>query len=224
MDYKIIDLTHDIENGMIKFSADWHIDTKIEKLGTIDTVGRNTKKVLIGSHSGTHMDAPLHFINNGISIEQLSLNLLVGKVTIIDLSFMKKNEPITIELLKKYNYNDKVLFKFGWASKWNTKDFYCDYPYFTEESAEFLIEKGVKVVGLDTPSPDYSHTKLLSQEDSKIHKIFLKQGIILIEYLNLNNVVDYEDWTLIALPMKLKGSDGAPSRVILIKEIKNKGE
>jgi arylformamidase len=218
MNCKIIDLTHPLENGMIKFNAPWHLNTEISELGKISEVGRNTKKVVMSSHAGTHMDAPLHFVENGLSIDKIDLNTSVGDVIIIDFSNLVDNTPITKGMIEKFEVGHRTIFKFGWSEKWNTKEFYNNYPYFTTEAANWLVQKGVRFIGLDTPSPDDSRTIVHSQDDSIIHKIFLENGVILAEYLNMTNVHEYTGWKIIALPMKILGSDGAPARIILYKE------
>ena len=98
------------------------------------------------------------------------------------------------------------------------KKFYEDWPYFEDDAARYLVEQGVEMLGLDTPSPDDSRISMGSSEDSKVHKIFLAKKVILVEYIaNLDLITDYEGWSVIALPIKVKGSDGAPSRVCLVR-------
>lgn len=215
---KIIDLTHDIYPGMPCFGAKWHCGTEMIQMGTIDEVGRNTTKLILGSHCGTHIDSPAHFVKNGMTIDRISLNNLVGDVTIVKMN-LSNNQAVTSDMLEKINIGEKVIFNFNWANKFNSSDFYSDYPFFSDEACDYLISKGVKLVGMDTPSPDDSRIKLGSAEDSKIHKKFLSNGIILVEYLNnLNIIDDNKGWKLIALPMKLRNCDGAPARVCLIKD------
>jgi len=219
---QIIDLTHEIKEGMPCFGARWHNPVKFEKMGTIEEVGRNTTKIIIGSHCGTHIDSPNHFIENGLTIDKIELNKLIGDVSIYNFTNLKMNECVTLEMLKKLNITEKVIFNFNWAEKFyiSSQEFYNNYPYFSDEAIDYLIKKGVKLVGMDTPSPDDSRIKPLSIEDSKAHKKFLSKGVILIEYLNnLNSIVDNAGWKIIAMPLKLKNCDGSSARVCLIKEI-----
>lgn len=213
----IIDLSFSVEEGMPCFSSAWHIPFSYEILGTIDTVGRNTRKLIMGSHTGTHMDAPKHFINGGASIDEVELSKTCGKVSIIDLHLLNEGEAVTRNILSKYNITERVLFIFGWTDKWMTNQYYQNYPYFTEDAAKYLIECGVIFIAMDTPSPDDSRTKLLSKEDSTIHKLLLGNGVILVEYLaNTEKINPAKDYYIFAMPMKIKGSDGAPARVILV--------
>ena len=214
----IIDLTYDIEEGMTTFNARWHPRVSIKQLGRIGMEGRETRKLSFGTHTGTHIDAPLHFIENGNSVEHIPLKKLIGKITFVDFSDLEKNTPITKDILEKISVSEKMVFKFGWQKYWGTKEFYLDYPYFTKDGADYLISKGVQLIGYDTPSPDNSHTEMGSSEDSIIHKIFLSNCIILVEYLaNLDKITLEDDWNIVALPLKIKNGDGSPCRVLLLK-------
>lgn len=221
---KVIDLSYEIEEGMATFSASWHPRISVKQLGRIGFEGRETREVCMGTHTGTHVDAPLHFIKHGASIDQVPLEKLIGPVVIIDFSHLPENGIVTKEMLQSCSIGPRMLFKFGWGKHWNDKKFYKDYPFFSPEAAHYLVDQGVAVLGIDTPSPDdgrtvLSHDVIGTEHDSPIHKIFLQSGMILVEYVaNLDQVTEYEGWNLIALPIKLKGADGAPARVCLYRE------
>jgi len=213
----IVDLTHKIHNGMISFDAPWHISTKIRDQGAIEEVGRNTKSIEFGSHAGTHIDAALHFVKGGQSIDQLPLEKLIGPVTIVDFSHLSYDGCVGLSDVKNLRVSRRMIFRFGWAQYWNTPRFYRDWPYFSQEAAHYLVDSGLQVLGLDTPSPDNSKTPLLSEEDSVIHKIFLSSGVTLIEYLgNLERVDMTKQWILCAMPLPIQNGDGSPCRVCLI--------
>lgn len=214
---EIIDITHTITNDIPTFHAPWHTNVSITTMGTIDTVGRETKKVVIGTHTGTHMDAPLHFIKNGNTLDKISVEKMIGPVDIIDFSYLEENHCITLDEIKKAEIkNNKVIFYYNWSRFWNDKKlFYKNYPYLSAEAVNYLIEKNVELIGMDTPSPDDSRTKLLSENDSLIHKLLLKNNILIVEYLNLDNVKDFNNWNIIALPIKIENADGSPARVCL---------
>ncbi len=211
----IIDLTFDLAEGIPCFNAHWHVPLSIEPLGQVDEVGRNTSRITIGSHCGTHVDSPRHFFNNTKTIEQISLDLLCGEISVFDMRGMGENAAVTVDMIKGFKLTKRVLFAFGWCSKWNTDSYYKGCPFFTVEATQYLIDNGVKLVCLDTPSPDDSRTKLLTDEDSIIHKLFLKNDVVLVEYLNNTDKIDYnKSYKIYALPIKLC-CDGAPARVIL---------
>ena len=213
----IIDLTHTMENGMIHYHAPWHHPYEISKLATIKDQGRETRQVTFGTHTGTHMDAPSHFIEGGDSIGKIPLERLVGLVTIVDFSHMRKNEAVTSEMVQRLQVTPKMIFKFGWADNWNTDHFYNDYPYVNTDAAQYLVDHNLELLGMDTPSPDDSRLKMGSARDSETHKIFLGNNVVLVEYLDLNQVSDYNGWTLAVLPLKLKGADGSPVRACIFR-------
>lgn len=215
---KIVDLTYNIEEGMITYNAPWHPLVSIKQLGRIGVEGRESREISFGSHTGTHVDAPLHFIKNGKSIDEISLQKLFGEITLVDYSNLKENDTVTKEMLRKIKVTKKMIFKFGWGKYWGTKKFYTNYPHFTIDAAEYLVSKDVELLGYDIPSPDDSRIKLGSVDDSKIHKIFLSNGIVLVEYLaNLDKVKDYFGWTIVVMPLKIVGADGSPARVLIFK-------
>ena len=219
---KFIDLTYQMQTGMITF-AYWHSPFVIKIAGRREIEGRETKQISFGSHCGTHVDAPLHFIKKGKTIPDIPLEKLIGEVTIADLSYLKENARVTEELLKKIKITEKMIFKFGWGKHWNKKKFYNGYPFFTELAAKYLIDKKVGLMAIDSPSPDDSRIKLTKENlgtaiDSPIHKIFLRAGVVLVEYVaNLNKLTDYKGWTIAAIPLKIKDADGCPARVFLFK-------
>jgi len=211
---QIIDLTYVINEQMITYPTPWHPKVSVEQLGRLEVEGRETRKLTLGTHTGTHIDAPLHFIKNGKTIERIPLEKLVGDITIIDFSNFKDNQQITEEILSKLPITKKMLFKFNWGRFWNTSNFYKNHPYFTEEAANFLVLKNVELIAYDTPSPDDSRNT--KDVDSPIHKIFLKNEIILVEYLaNLDQIKNNEDWQIVVAPLKVEGADGCPARVFL---------
>jgi len=219
MGISIVDLSYSIEEGMSIFNAPWHPKLSIKQLGTIENEGRETRFISLGSHLGTHIDAPRHFIKNGISIDQISLNRLMGKVTILEFHNLEDNSPITPEMLKDKQLSKRIIFYFGWGKHWKTDRFFKGYPYFTKDALEYLVSQRVELIGMDTPSPDDSRIELGSERDSENHKFLLERGVIIIEYLaNLEYLKDLGGWNIVAMPLKLKGADGSPARVCLIKE------
>lgn len=220
---EIIDLTYHIEEGMTTFSSPWHPLVSIKQLGKHGAEGRETRKLELGTHTGTHIDAPLHFVKNGNSIEKILLDTLIGEVTIVDLSYLGENGVLTLEILENTPTTKRMLFKFGWGKHWASSAFYRNYPFFSQDAAEYLIKKKVELVAMDTPSPDDSHISLRGKNlgtkaDSPLHKLFLRNDVVLVEYIaNLENVSDYQGWNIAAMPLKIRGADGSPARVCLFR-------
>lgn len=214
---KIYDLTLDIETGMPTCGTPWHQSVEISRLGEIDTVGRNTHKVVLGSHSGTHMDSPYHFIKDGITMESLDINLMWGMVMVVDFREKGQGDVVGLEDVKKLEIKERMLFVFGWYHYWKTDKYYKGFPYFETKAVEYLLENGLRVMALDTPSPDNGNAIMTKGEsDSPNHRILLNKKALIIEYLcNTDILVGGKEYEMVSLPLKLRGSDGSPARVLI---------
>lgn len=212
---KYIDLTFPIHKKMLTFPSHWHPRVEIIKMGQHKTEGRETRKIVIGTHTGTHVDAPCHFIPNGASIEQVPLDICIGPAILV---FFGNKKVISAddleERLKNFKNLERLIVRFDWSERWGNLSYYKDYPYFSEEACCWLIEKGVKLLGMDTPSPDDPRNNRKATMDSPNHKLFLKSGIVLLEYLCNLKKLNGPNIFLIALPLKIEGADGSPARVI----------
>jgi arylformamidase len=218
---KRVDLTRCIEEGMTTFHTELHSDVVIRQLGSIEEHGRDTREITLGTHTGTHLDAPLHFIENGETVENLPLDGLMGPVELVDFSHLDENEPVTVSQLENERISERMIFRFGWEDKWgDAEEFYNDYPYLTVDAATYLVNEGVKMLGFDVPSPDSSSRPLDGgDDDSPVHKVFLGNDVILVEYLkNLDEINSRDEWRIAVLPLKIRGADGAPARVVAWKE------
>jgi arylformamidase len=214
---KMIDLTYPIEEGMLTFPAHWHVPVEISILGRHSVEGRETRKVKFSTHTGTHIDAPLHFIPGGKTITDIPLEKLIGKAQLIDVSHVKgKVELKDIEELVDRDIK-KIVFRFGWGKYWNTLQFYKDWPYFSKEAIEFLVyDVGIDMIGMDIPSPDDPNKGFGSKEDSPNHKILLSNEVVICEYMANLEQLEVNKFELIILPLKIEGSDGAPARCVAI--------
>jgi len=182
---------------------------EISRIKTIkDGTGANVSAIKTGCHIGTHIDAPLHFVEKGNSIEELSLDLFVGRVRVFLITAgrcigRKELEPLGIE------GGQRVIFKTSNSDLWEKESFETEFVFITEEAARFLVDVGVKTVGID-----YLSVEQYGVENSPTHHILLGSGIGVIEGLDLREV-DEGEYELFCLPLKLAGADGSPARVIL---------
>jgi arylformamidase len=212
---KLLDLSYVIENGMPTCGTPWHERVNIKHLGLLEEVGRNTHALTFGSHTGTHMDAPYHFIETGHTIETTPLETLCGEISVIDFTRFNGGSVVKLEDVKQLKVTERMLFRFDWFKTWKTPEFYKSFPYFDEEAVDYLIKGGIKLMAMDTPSPDYGGN-IQSKEDSPNHKALLKKDVVIVEYLTNTDQIDLsKEHRIIALPLKFKGCDGSPSRVIL---------
>lgn len=213
-----IDLTHPIYEGMMTYWGHWHPKVEIKEMGTIEKEGRATRKVVLGTHTGTHIDAPSHFLKGHETIDQIALDVCVGSATLI--SFEEEKDVIEwSDLEKKLSVIlspklERLLIRFGWSKYFGKPSFYQDYPSLSEEACHWLVEKGVRLLGLDTPSPDHPKRSRGHPNDSPNHKIFLEKGVFLLEYLCHLEKLRGPEIFLMALPLKILGADGAPARVV----------
>lgn len=216
---KIIDLSIDLKDGMLTYPSTSHVNFESSMVGRIEIEGRETRKFTMGSHCGTHVDAPKHFIKGSESISDFNVNDLIGEGLLLDLGTLVPGTVITRELVKSKleAFNNKcfnrIVFQSNWSRFWGTSQYYSDWPFFDKEAIEFLTEKKVKLIGLDFPSPDNQCFGLDCSVDSPNHKLLFKAKVILVEYLiNLDKLKEGPIF-LIVSPLKLIDFDGAPSRV-----------
>ncbi|MBF0611766.1 MAG: cyclase family protein [Magnetococcales bacterium] len=218
---RMIDLTFPICEGMQTFAAPWHPLVEITQMGRHGIENRETRKLVIGTHTGTHVDAPLHFIRRGSTVDQIPLDVLIGPATVVDLSDSLNGEAITPEKLTERVNNrswERLLLRFDWDNRWMTNAYYEQHPFLEENTARLLVEKGCRLLAMDTPQADNPLNGRQSQKDSPIHKILLGSGVILVEYLCHLNHLTRSEVTFIAAPLKILGGDGSPARCFAIEE------
>jgi len=197
---KIIDLTMDIDDRTPVFPGD--PKQVIKQVATIKENGWNEKRLAFNSHFSTHIDAPIHMVENGKNLTDFPVEKFIGEATVIDVSNQKIIEPN----LNSVQEDDIVFFYTGQTEKMYSEDFFKDNPVISEKTAQLLVEKNIKIVGLDSLSPD--------AEPFEIHKIFLRNNILIVENLvNLKELCG-KRFECIILPLKIKDADGAPCRVI----------
>jgi arylformamidase len=216
---KIIDLSLSTEEGMMTFPTHWHPVVEITILGRHGIEGRETRKVVLGTHIGTHADAPRHFIPNGGTIDDVPLDVLIGPATVADFTGCGPLQVIDIADLEQ-RLGDKVpsrlILRTGWSEYFGDMKFYNQYPFLSEDAARWLVEKGVRLIAMDTPSPDNPAHSRGTAKDSPNHKVLLGAGVVLVEYLANLKALTASEVELIVMPLKLKGCDGAPARCAAI--------
>ncbi|HMP67485.1 MAG TPA: cyclase family protein [Candidatus Paceibacterota bacterium] len=207
---KIIDISIPITNNTIIYPGDPVI--VIEKHKSIPKDSSNISKISIGSHAGTHIDAPLHSFENGNSIDSYQLENFVGKCSVLDFSNIDFGDSIKISDLEKNTIleGDRILCKTKNSDR-GFSEFYSDFVYLDGDAAEFLAMKNIKLFGID-----YLSVKQKGSKDNRSHTALLSKNIPILETINLKNVSPGE-YELFCPPIKFAGIDGAPTRAILIK-------
>ena len=216
---KIIDLSLPIEEGMMTFPTHWHPVVEITILGRHGIEGRETRKIVLGTHVGTHADAPRHFIPNGGTIDNVPLDVLIGPATVVDFTGCAPLQEITVASLRQKLNNQvpgRLILRTGWSDYFGNLKFYNEYPFLSEEAAQWLVEQGVRLIAMDTPSPDNPAHSRGTPKDSPNHKVLLGAQVVLVEYLTNLKSITTPEVELIVLPLKLKGCDGSPVRCVAI--------
>lgn len=206
---KIYDITNPIRSQMPVYEGDPGVEIAAwSALAKGDS--SNVSYVHFGAHTGTHVDAPAHFIKDAEKIDSLSLDILIGPARVIRVP----DEMVEIEpgFLAESDLNrvERILFHTRNSSLWN-EGFRKDFTHLLPEAAEFLVEKGIKLVGTDYLSIEKFHSG-----HHRTHLTLLSKGIVILEGLNLSDV-PASDYELICLPLKIAegAGDGAPARVVL---------
>jgi kynurenine formamidase len=214
---RIVDLTYPIHEGMTTFPVHWHPFVEVTQLGRFGIEGRESRKVVLGTHTGTHIDAPRHFIPDGATIDQLPLDIFVGPAFLVDFSHAQPLQEMQVSDLEAQigdRRPERVVLRFDWSDHWGTQRYYAEQPFISEDAGRWLVSRGVRLLALDTPQADSPKNGRGSKSDSPVHKILLGAGVIKLEYLNNLRAVTVRDFELIALPLNIRGGDGAPARCI----------
>lgn len=204
----IFDVTKKIMNGMTVWPGDPGISIK-RSISISEGADANVSRMELGVHTGTHMDAPLHFIDGAKDMTSLDINRFFGRVLVVSTDM----EEIGEEILEGYDLKGlkAVFFK--------TRSSMCDektpfrniFPAITESCARVLVDKGIKTVGIDYLSIECSRNNRFP-----VHLLLLSNEVAIIEDLCLKDVEPGE-YDFICLPLKIDGSDGSPVRALLIK-------
>ena len=181
----------------------------------LESDGRNVEFFQLGSHTGTHIELPRHYIKNGSTSETCSLGTIVGPALLMDFSQTKEGK-ISAQNFQQYETQIKDLKRVVIKTGWNTPGdaYYCDYPTLSVEACKLLTELKIEMIGIDTPSPGP-----YGEEGEEIHRLFLNKKIYIIEGLtNLKNIRE-NVFLFICLPLYLTGAGGVPCRAIAVSDL-----
>ena len=181
--------------------------------------GYNLELLFLSTHTGTHMDAPYHFLEKGAKIHEISLKKLVSEAVLIK-SKKKGGESITKTDIQKFEKKhgkitsfSSVIFYTGWQRNLQKKYYFTKNPGLSVSAAKYLASKKINLVGIDSPSIDLG-------KDSKfsVHQIFAKKGMLIVENLANLEKIKSSKFHLVVLPLKLKNATGSPVRAIAFVE------
>ncbi|MCL5124637.1 MAG: cyclase family protein [Deltaproteobacteria bacterium] len=203
----IFDVSLALKRGMLTYPGDPAFSIE-HRFSITNGDGFNLSLLSLTTHAGTHVDAPAHYIDGGATIDSMTLNIMIGPGVIID---MRGRSVIDRRALEESALTDetRVFFKTDNSLKIREPAFRDDYTYIADSGAELLIERNVKLVGIDYLSVDK-----IDDEDAPVHKLLLSSGVLIVEGLDLLNV-PAGPCRIYCLPLRIEGGDGAPARVFI---------
>jgi arylformamidase len=203
-----IDISVRLHDGMLHWPGDPEVS--INKVADVEKGDRHTiSEICMGSHSGTHVDAPRHFIKGGTSIDEMPLDVMMGEARVIEI---KDEEAINRAELEKNDIQpgERILFKTKNSQRvWKTGSFVSDYVALSLDAATFLAERQVKMVGMD-----YLSVGPYKKDGKIVHETLLKNGVWIMEALDLSGV-SAGRYYLACLPLRIAGGDAAPARAVV---------
>jgi arylformamidase len=201
----ILDISVPIRAGMHVYPGNPGVGLERHE-SIVDGAQANVSKLELGVHNGTHVDGALHFIDGAAGTEALPLETLVGPAEVVDATSVETNLDEAALQSLRLGESERVLLKTRNSRLWDLPDFTPDFIRLTGAGARYLIGRGVRLIGID----------YLSIGDAEAHRELLGTGVVALEGLDLR-AVEPGTYQLVCLPLRLEGSDGAPSRAILLR-------
>lgn len=208
-----IDLTYPLRSGQPAYPCDPPLS--IEPAATVGREGYNVSRLSMGTHQGTHLDAPRHYFDDGRAVDELDLARLCGEACLIDLApggTLPPGASIGIDAFlphaAHFTPGARILYRTGWSAYFGQPAFFQNVPGLTIEAARWIAGRGVAMLGMDTPTPS---------DDPEVHRILLARPpeVIIVESMaNLGRLPAGQPFMLVVLPLNLAGADGAPVRAI----------
>lgn len=170
----------------------------------------NVTLITFGSHTGTHIDAPRHFLDGRESVDQLPLDALVGPALVVELPAAHEIGAADLQSLGIGEGTERLLIKTRNSLFLADDRFHADYAYLNVEAARWLVARGVRLVAIDYLSVEKMHA-----ERYEVHETLLGAGVVIVEGVDLRQVVP-NPYFLVCLPLRIEGCDGAPARAVLL--------
>jgi len=206
---KVLDVSVELNENLPSWPEGLSFSRKENHLNSICV-----SELSLSAHTGTHIDAPYHFLPDGKKLDECPPHRFVGKTLVCQITDEKN---ITFEELKTKNLSgvDKILFKTNNSQLWKQDTFCYGFIGLESGAAEYLVNLGVKLIGAD-----YLSIEAYKSEGNPVHKILLENDVLILEGLNLSEVPEGE-YFLVFCPLKIKGIEAAPTRALLIKHDNN---
>ena len=212
-----VDLTQELANGMPIYPGD--PAPSFRRVSTIRANGVNLSRLELGSHTGTHVDAPIHFVEGGTPVDRIAVSEFIGEALVLDLSFKPRGSGITSADFEKalstageLSRGDMLIAYTGCSDLWGDPKVNSNYTYLDPDGAEYLVSKKIRAFGID-----FLSVEKFGSNTHAAHKALLSSGIFIVESLS-SKVKDFLGRRIlfVCLPIKFEGGDGAPCRAIAV--------
>lgn len=211
---KVIDLTHTIKELMPVFPG---TEPPIfQRVNTLEKDGFREAKITFYSHTGTHVDAPAHMIEDGLFLDEFSMDQFIGEALVLDFTDIN-SEKIDLENLMNYETKIRnvefVILKTGWSKYWGKDEYFAGFPTLSKDAAVWLTKFKLKGVAVDTMSIDNMDSPTFD-----IHETFLKNNIVIIENINNLDSIKKDNFIFTCMPLKIQNAEGSPVRAVAIEK------
>ena len=206
---RIYDISVPIRSGGLVYPGNPEIEVTLQQ-AVAKGAGANVSFIRFGSHTGTHADAARHFFDDGQTVDAIPLERLIGPALL--LSFSDGLRAVTAADLQKQDIkgHTRILLRTRNSALLSQKEFVRDYTYLAPDGAQYLVDNGVELVGVDYLSIEQFHSG-----HHKTHRTLLERSVVILEGLDLS-VPAPGEYELICLPLRIEGCDGAPARAVLV--------
>lgn len=210
-----VELSRVLRNGMPKIS--YFPEPRFEQIRRMPEDPLNLTEIQMVVHMGTHLDAPCHFVADGPSIDEVPLDRFHGTGVVWSMGELAPHEVIGVDRLEaaapEVGEDEIVLLDTGWAQHFGTVR-YDEHPSLSPDAAQWLVDRRVKLVGLDVATPDMSPAVRPHGFDWPVHQILLSNGVLIGEHLDGLTELAGERVDVLFLPLRIAGADGGPSRAL----------
>jgi arylformamidase len=170
----------------------------------------NVSRLTISTHTGTHIDAPRHFLPDGASVDQIPVDVLVGPALVVEMAVDQEITAAELEAAAIPPGTERVLFKTRNSRLLEDEDFRRDFVYLTLDAAHWLVERGIRLAAID-----YLSVERMDAQPNVVHQTLLRVGVVVVEGADLRQVAP-GPYLLACLPLKIEGADGSPVRAVLV--------
>ena len=206
---RIYDISVPIRSGGLVYPGNPEIDIALQQ-AVAKGASANVSTIRFGSHTGTHVDASRHFFDDGQPVDKIPLDRLIGPALLV--GFSDEVRSVGAAELRKHDIKDhkRILLRTRNSALLSRKEFVNDYTYLAPDGAQYLVDKGVELVGIDYLSIEQFHSG-----HHRTHRTLLERSVVIVEGLDLS-VPAPGEYQFICFPLRIEGCDGAPARAVLI--------